>query len=171
MDKNKDRQVDRLSIFIASVIVIFVSITSAFINMTVAGTKRQVITTGNLQIEFEEGNTIALTNMMPMYDEVGIIQEPFDCKVINPTDRKMHYTLTLVDITKGNHLSNTAIRCGITKDGKSKFYDLQRVIEGTVDEGVILENQTINYQLRLWISDSVENNEAIVTKHLVIALP
>jgi len=53
-EKRKKKQIAKISVFITSVFVIFLSVTYAFINMTVTGTKRQVITSGNLQIELEE---------------------------------------------------------------------------------------------------------------------
>ena len=74
-EKNKKRQVAKISVFITSIFVIFMSITYAFITQTLTGTKEVVINAGVLDLVLEEENAITISNALPMYDEVGKIQE------------------------------------------------------------------------------------------------
>jgi len=99
-EKQKKIQVAKISVFITSIFVIFLSVTYAFINLTLQGTKKQVITAGTLELDLiEDENNITLTNALPMYDEVGMIQEPFTFRLKNKGTTNVNYTLKLVDIT------------------------------------------------------------------------
>jgi len=167
MDKNK-KQVVKISIFITSLFVIFLSATYAFINMTVTGTKRQVITSGNLQIELEEDNAITLTNAMPMYDDVGMIQDAFDFRVVNKLDVDAYYTLKLIDITSSSKekLDTSIVKYGLTKDGVAIIDLLSNLKANQLDSGKINGNAIIHYSLRLWIDSTVESNATIQDKML-----
>jgi len=150
-EKRKKRQIAKISVFITSIFVIFLSITYAFINMTVTGTKRQVITSGNLQVELEEDNAITLTNAIPMYDEVGMIQEAFNFRLVNKTSEDTNYIVKLVDITDTSKekLDTSIVKYGLTKDGTATIDLLSTLTDNQIDSGTISGNQTIRYKLRL----------------------
>ena len=96
--KEKKRKIAKVSIFITSIFVIFLSVTYAFINQTLVGTKRQVITAGNLELELlEDENNLTIEDALPMYDEVGMLQEAFTFRLINKTAMNTNYVLKLVD--------------------------------------------------------------------------
>jgi len=168
MDKNKKKQVAKISVFITSIFVIFLSITYAFINMTVTGTKRQVITSGNLQVELEEDNVITLTNAMPMYDDVGMLQDAFNFRLVNQTSEDTNYIIKLVDITdvSKEKLDTSVVKYGLTKDGVSTINLLSTLTDNQIDSGKISGNQTIHYSLRLWINNTVTDNDSINNKML-----
>jgi len=165
-EKRKKKQIAKISVFITSIFVIVLSITYAFINMTVTGTKRQVITSGNLQIELEEDNAITLTNAMPMYDEVGMIQDSFNFRLINSSSVDTNYIVKLEDITVGDPLSKEEVKYGLTKDKETKIDFLSMIEENKIDEGTIEGNATIEYTLRLWIDSGVGDNRSISGKSL-----
>jgi len=84
MEKNKRKQIAKITVFITSIFIIFMSVSFAFINLTLQGTKRQVIEAGTLSLELDEdGNNLTIANALPMYDEVGMIQEAFTFRLIN----------------------------------------------------------------------------------------
>jgi len=167
-EKRKKRQIAKISVFITSVFVIFLSVTYAFINMTVTGTKRQVITSGNLQIELEEDNAITLTNAIPTYDEVGMIQDSFNFRLVNKTSEDTNYIVKLVDITDASKekLDTSIVKYGLTKDGVSTTNLLSTLTDNQIDSGTINGNQTIHYSLRLWINSTVTDNNSIKDKML-----
>ena len=167
-EKRKKRQIAKISVFITSIFVIFLSVTYAFINMTVTGTKRQVITSGNLQVELEEDNAITLTNAMPMYDEVGMIQDSFNFRLVNKTSEDTNYIVRLVDITDASikKLDTSIVKYGLTKDGVSTIDLLSILKDNQIDSGTISGNQTIHYSLRLWINSTVTDNASIEDKTL-----
>lgn len=160
----------KISVFITSVFIIFLSITYAFMNQTVFGNKRQVLITGDLQIELEESKEITLENAMPMYDEVGKIQEQhFDFQVVNKTNYKVDYILHLKDITaEGKEkLNDSDVKYYLTKEHQDvKLEKLSDRVEDIIDEGEIRKDSTIHYSLRLWIDSEVITNEAIEGKTL-----
>jgi len=151
MDKNQKKQVAKISVFITSVFVIFLSVTYSFINMTVAGTKRQVITAGSLEIELEEENAITLSNAMPMYDEVGMIQDSFDFQIKNVGTHDTAYSLKLIDITDSSKekLDTNIVRYGLTKNGENTISFLSDLKSSQLDAGVISGGQIYQYNLRL----------------------
>jgi len=166
-EKEKKKQIAKISVFITSIFVIFLSVTYAFINMTVAGTKRQVITSGNLAIELAEEKELTITNAMPMYDEVGMLQDAFNFKLMNKIDAPAEYKLKMIDITKAssNQLDLQMIKYGLVKDSEDPTIGLVTALENNViDSGVIKGNQTINYKLRLWIKSDVTAEDDIKDK-------
>jgi len=166
-EKQKKIQVAKISVFITSIFVIFLSVTYAFINLTLQGTKKQVITAGTLQLDLiEDENNINLTNTLPMYDEVGMIQEPFTFRLINNGDNPVNYRLKLVDITTGSKLSRNIVKYGLTKEGTDTINFLSTLSSGVIDEGTINGQETINYKLRLWIDSNVTDNNKISGKSL-----
>jgi len=164
----------KISVFITSVFIIFLSITYALINQTVFGNKRQILTSSTLLIELEEGKELTITDAMPMYDEVGKIQEnSFHFRLINNGNYKVDYTLHLADITKEGRekLSYENVKYYLTKDTEDlKLELLSERTEDIIDQGVIDANQTIYYILRLWIDSKVENSDDIYGKTLSFQL-
>ena len=168
MDGKKSRmQVIKISVFITSLFVIFLSVTYAFINVRLIGTKRQVITTGKLELELKEDeNNLTIENALPMYDDVGMLQSPFTFRLISNTSVDTNYVLKLVDITTGEKLETSIVKYGLTKDGQSTIKKLSTLKNGIVDKGKILGNTTIEYSLRLWIDANVEDHQLIEGKSL-----
>jgi len=135
--------------------------------LTLQGTKKQVITAGNLELDLiEDENNITLTNALPMYDEMGMIQEPFTFRLKNKGTTDINYTLKLVDITTGDKLETSDVKYYLTKDGTGSPALLSNLTDGQVDSGTIAGNQTIEYTLRLWIDASVTENSRISGKSL-----
>ncbi len=169
-EKVKKKEIAKISVFITSIFVIFLSITYAFINLTLAGNKRQVITVGTLQLELEEDDEITIQNALPMYDEVGLIQDAFTFRLINKGNNAVNYILSLEDITEEetNKLSTFQVKYGLTRDSITKKGYLS-TIEGIgykLEEDTIEGNTTYNYELRLWVASEVTDNEDIKDKSL-----
>jgi len=163
----KKIQFIKISIFIISIFVIFLSVTYAFINFTLKGEKKQDVIVGNLQLDLiEDENNITLTNALPMYDQVGMLQSPFTFRLVNKTEISTNYILKLVDITTGEKLQTSDVKYYLTKDGTGVPDLLSTLTNGQVDSGTISGNQTIEYTLRLWIDASVTENSRILGKSL-----
>ena len=66
MDNNK-KQTIKITMFITSIFIIFMSVSFAFINLTLQGTKRQVIQAGTLSLELDEDeNNLTIQNAHPI---------------------------------------------------------------------------------------------------------
>ncbi len=166
-DRN-DRKVSKIAVFIVSIVVIFFSISYAFINQTLTGTKKQVITAGNLELALQEEDALTLENALPMYDEVGMIQKSYDFTLVNKTSENTKYTLKLKDVTGENiqKLDTSFVKYGLTKDGVQVIDSLSNLENMIIDEGTLYGEQTIHYMLRLWIDSDVEDELLIKDKVL-----
>jgi len=167
MEKANKKQIAKISIFITTIFIIFMSVSFAFINLTLQGTKRQVIEAGTLSLELDEDeNNLTIQNALPMYDEVGMIQEAFTFRLINNGTTSANYKVKLVEIGTGT-LSKSDVKYGLTKDGVKTIGLLSDIKEGVIDSGTIgASPETIEYSLRLWIKDDVTDNETISGKSL-----
>ena len=155
-EKNKKRQVAKISVFITSIFVIFMSVTYAFITQTLTGTKEVVINAGVLDLVLEEENAITISDALPMYDQVGMIQEKvFNFSLANNTSNDTDYTLKLVKIDSANELQTSIVKYYLTKEGVGQPKLLSSLTDGIVDTGTIVGNDTIDYTLRLWIDSEV----------------
>ncbi len=166
MKKENKKQIAKITVFLTSIFIIFLSVTYAFINVTINGTRRQVITVGNLDIDLEEDDNFTIDNTLPVYDEVGMLSKSFNFRLINNSDEKASYVLSLEDITTGEKLSYTDVKLGLTKNGETSISTLSDLENLLIDTGLIGGNETIEYNLRLWIKDTVTDNETIQGKSL-----
>ena len=165
----KKKEIIKISIFITSIFVIFLSVTYAFINVTLTGTKQQIITAGDISLVLEEDeNNLTIENALPMYDEVGMIQEDlFTFRLVNNGTANTNYIVKLVAVTNGNNkLSTNDVRYYLTKNGVGILESLSSLSDGVIDTGTIARDQTIHYTLRLWIRDGVTDNSSISGKSL-----
>ncbi len=166
MEKENKKQIAKITVFLTSIFIIFLSVTYAFINVTINGTRRQVITVGNLNIDLEEDDNFTIDNTLPVYDEVGMLSKSFDFRLINNSDEKANYALSLEDITTGEKLSFSDVKLGLTKNGETSISTLSDLENLMIDTGLIGGNETIEYALRLWIKDTVTDNASIQGKSL-----
>lgn len=165
MEKDK-KHVAKISIFITSIFVIFLSITYAFLNLQLTGSKRQVITAGNLELEILEEDALTLDNALPMHDEVGSISTPYTFQLHNKLDEASLYTVKLKDVTEEGKekLDPNIIRYSLEKDEKITKNSLSRLENEVLDQGRISGYQTIYYKLRLWVDSSVEDETLLKGK-------
>ncbi len=157
----------KIGIFAVSVLIILFGISYAFLNIRLQGEKKQVISSGELSLELaEDNNNLTISNALPMYDEVGMIQEPFTFRLVNNGDIPINYIVGLVDVTTGEKLDTDIVKYGLTKDGVNTIDLLFHLENGQIDSGMIEGGQTINYELRLWIDSDVEDETLIKEKSL-----
>ncbi len=164
---DRTKKLVSVGLLITGIFVVFLGIAYAFTNRSLTGTKKQVINVGNLSLELQEDdNNLTIVDAFPTYDEVGMIGNAFTFRLINKTLQDTNYILKLADITSGEKLFLEDVKCGLTKDGQVTIHLLSDLQDNTINSGVILGNQTIEYALRLWIKDSVEDDARIAGKSL-----
>ena len=148
-------------------IVAVISVTYAFITQTLSGSKKVTITAGTLSLVLNEGNAITISDALPMYDQVGMIQEKvFNFSLANNTSNDTDYTLKLVKIDSANELQTSIVKYYLTKEGVGQPALLSSLTDGIVDTGTIVGNDTIDYTLRLWIDSEVTDQTLITGKSL-----
>ena len=147
----KKRQVTKMIVGIISLLIIFMGFSFAFITLTLQGEKKQVITAGVLSLELDEDeNNLTIANALPMYDEVGMIQDAFTFRLMNLSTTSATYKLKLVEVGTGT-ISTSDVKYGLTKDGETTIGFLSSLTSGVIDSGTIAASPTtIEYELRLW---------------------
>jgi len=165
MENNKKKTLAIvLSIF---AITIVIGATYAFVTKTLTGSKKVTITAGTLSLVLDEKNEITISDALPMYDVVGMIQEEvFNFDLINETSNPTDYTIKLKKVSTGNELSESDVKYYLTKEGVGEPKLLSSLTDGVVDTGTITGGDTIEYSLRLWINEDVTDKNAIAGKSL-----
>ncbi len=166
--EHKKKQMARITVSIFTLSLLLLSVTYAFLNMELTGSKRQVIISGKVDLELFETNAITLENALPMYDEVGMLQTPFAFTLTNKGEEIISYTLKLIDITEEGKekLPTNIVKYGLTKDGKQQIHYLSSISNQILDQGRIKAHQMIDYKLRLWIDSKIEDETIIKGKTL-----
>ena len=62
-------------VFTVFALVLVIGTTYAFISKTLSGTKKVTLTAGTLSLVLDEKNEITISDALPMYDRVGMIQD------------------------------------------------------------------------------------------------
>lgn len=164
----------KVIVLIIVMITIFIGITYAFINTRVSGTIKHIIKAGTLMVELEEVDALIIEDALPMYDEVGKIQEKhFAFRVSNNSSQIVNYKLYLKDITETNKekLNYEDVKYFLTKEN-TEYYQ-QRLSErdgDLIDEDRLEAGEVKEYTLRFWIRDGVMYNEEIEGKTLKFKL-
>ncbi len=149
------------------VFIVFLGLSYAYVSRSIGGTKKQVIHVGNLSLVLEEDeNNLTITDAFPTADEVGMIQDAFTFRLINNTPSDTYYILKLANITTGDALSGDDVKYGLTKNGQVTINLISSIVDDTVDTGLIEGNQTLEYSLRLWIKEEIEDESRIAGKGL-----
>ena len=163
-EKNKKKI---LAIAFAVVALVVVGTTYAFITQTLTGSKKVTITARTLSLVLNEGNAITISDALPMYDQVGMIQEKsFNFSLVNNTSNDTNYVLKLVKIDSANELQPSIVKYYLTKEGIGQPALLSSLTDGIIDTGTITGNDTIDYTLRLWIDSEVTDQTLISGKSL-----
>ncbi len=157
--------------FFLGIFLLFFGVSFAFINLTIFGSKQQVISAGNLDLVLDEDeNNLYIEDALPMYDEVGMIQEAFTFRITNKTSMDTAYILKLEEITVGQPLAREDVKYGLTKNKEKTIDFVSNIVDNVIDEGIILGNETIEYELRLWIRDTLEDETLIQGKSMMFKM-
>ncbi len=157
----------KLFVFIGIISIFIFGLTYAWMDFTYSGSKKQVITVGNLYLELEEDeNNLTISDALPMYDEVGMLEEAFTFRLINKDKTTLGYVLSLEDITTGEKLDYDCVRLGFTKNKETTIDSISNIENLVLDHGLIEVEEVIEYSLRLWIKDDITENERIANKSL-----
>ncbi len=171
MEKRDLNKFVKLGVFFLGLFILFFGVSFAFINLTIFGSKQQVVNAGNLDLVLDEDeNNLIIENALPMYDEVGMIQEAFTFRITNKTSMDTAYVLKLEEITVGESLAHEDVKYGLTKNKETTIDFVSNIVDNVIDEGIILGNETIEYKLRLWIRDTLEDEMLIQGKSMMFKL-
>lgn len=127
------------------------------------------ITVGTLKIDFlqDSQNVLNLNGAYPTMDTEGEKLEPYQFKITNNGTLNASYKIKLVndnevieeDNCSLNLLSFSALKVKVNEDSSFLLSDKQDN-SYVIAEGIILPNETKEYNIRIWIKDTA-GNEAL----------
>lgn len=165
--ENKKKQIIKISVFITSIFVIFMSVSYAFFGRVLNGNKKLVLSSGDLELVLEEENMIVLSDCYPIADEVGMIQPSFDFKIVNKSVNSTFYKIKLDKIATDDELSMDYVRYYLTKNGEGTPKSMASLSDDLIlDEDVLEGNKTNNYSLRLWLDFDITDHTLVDGKSL-----
>jgi len=164
-----------VSLFVIGLILMVVGISYAMYTFTGTGTKENVITTGQITVEFAEQNNILIQNRYPETDTVGIAstdeksQMTFTVSSNIAGVATVNYAVGLAEIEEGATLTEDYIKINLTKNGSAAtgfttttgntiksfenetFSDL--IPSHVIARGTVSGTQTDTYTLKAWIHE------------------
>ncbi len=167
-----------IGIFVVALMAMVVGISYAAYVFTGTGTKENVITTGQIVVNFNETNNIRLTNRYAETDEQGLanpdsnstLEFSVSSDIIGQAT--VNYAIGLVEINEGATLKEDYIKIYMTKNGTvaNGFTENKgnlissyknKSIEGYLDSHVITQDsltgvQTNNYVVKAWIDENYD---------------
>ncbi len=169
-NKNKIFQYNSaLFLSIIALVAIALGVSYAWLQLTLEGTKTNVIKVGDLTLELndEEGIAINGNDVVPELDEVGLAEDPYTFKLINKGTTESKYTIYLdnVDLeAEETQLPDDAIKFDLKKDGTTLIRTLlsysKQDENRMLDTGIIKDGETLTFDLRLWIDQDATSATA-----------
>ena len=174
MSKKKDLIL--ISIGLALLIILTVSLSYALYSFTGSGTKENIITTGSINVTFSEKNNIKLENRYPETDSEGLnntdtnSQMTFTVSSNISGDTKVNYALGITDIKEGTSLTEEYVKiylkkgnsvvAGFTENKGEVLSNFKnKYVENAIDSHVLLTDvisgsEVHTYTLKAWIDEN-----------------
>ena len=165
MERIKRKHVVKISVFVTSIFILFLSVSYALFSQTLFGQKNYSILSGNLKVYLNESssNNIALTNVIPVSDEIGIQNESYNFSLVNEGKTDLEYTIYLQEEEFENKTPTSAIRYHYERDidhiNVTRDMEESKTEEGRffLESGIIPANTTYEYSFKMWIGIQAGN--------------
>ncbi len=141
----------------------------AWLQLTLNGTKTNVIKVGDLSLELDDTNGVAIdgNGVVPVLDAVGLEENPYTFKLINKGTTDSNYTIYLdnVNLEEGEtQLPDDAIKFDLKQDGTTLVRSLLSYVKQNNDRilytGIIKSGETLIYDLRMWVDQDATSTMA-----------
>ena len=166
------------TLFTIGLVCLVIGVSYSAFKFAGTGTKENIITTGQIEIAFEEQNNIALVNRYPETDSVGIAssdpnsQMTFTVSGNIVGDATVNYAIGITDITEGSTLTQDYIKIYLTKNGSVASgwttgvgqtigsFESSRIVgyldSHAIAQGTITGTQVDTYTLKAWIDENYD---------------
>ena len=154
---SKKRLIITSVISIILVSILFIGSTYSIFTSTDVDQESNVYQTGNLSIQFENTNNVALEITKPISDQKAVSLTPYHLKVTNNGTVAYKFNIVLNPTTATDEINHQYIMTKVGQLDSKKFSDCTNNI---IKEGVILLPKTsVDIDVRVWLSDTVQNTE------------
>jgi len=156
-------------------LVALLGVSYALFSMTLIGQKKYTVKSGGLRIYLDESATsesISLENAIPVTDDEGMENTPYNFSLVNEEDEDLEYTIYLKEDEYANKTPSSAIRYYYTRDVEN--IEITRNMEDSktedgrfyLESGIIPGKNTYNYTFRMWINYEA-GNEVLNTEYSI----
>ena len=175
MEKKSNKKVLKVIGLLGLFLLVF-GLSYALFTVTLNGTKKVKVKTGKLELQLLDENnqditdsnnagySINLDNQVPVDDTTGLGTEGFTFKLKNIGTIDARYTIYLDDVAleeREDRLPDSAVRYSLTKNGSeenpSDLTSIGIAPNRKLDEGVIKQDTTNTYTLKVWIDEDATN--------------
>ena len=154
---SKKRLIITSVISIILVSILFIGSTYSIFTSTDVDQESNVYQTGNLSIQFENTNNVALEITKPISDQKAVSLAPYHLTVTNNGTVAYKFNIVLNPTTATDEINHQYIMTKVGQLDSKKFSDCTNNI---IKEGVILLPKTsVDIDVRVWLSDTVQNTE------------
>ena len=154
---SKKRLIITSVISIILVSILFIGSTYSIFTSTDVDQESNVYQTGNLSIQFENTNNVALEITKPISDQKAVSLTPYHLTVTNNGTVAYKFNIVLNPTTATDEINHQYIMTKVGQLDSKKFSDCTNNI---IKEGVILLPKTsVDIDVRVWLSDTVQNTE------------
>jgi len=161
----KDAFKSGLAIILLTILVI--SVSYAWLTLTLEGTKTNVIKAGTLALNLEDGTSVGISDLfaMPLTDEEGLDLTPYTFILENNGDIDSEYSLYLDNLdllTDEIRMPDSMIKYSLSRNGeviKTELLSKTGVNPNRIlDTGIIPAGEDYTYNLRLWIDENATSD-------------
>ena len=178
MKDNKTKKIIRYT-FLLGLFLVVLGTSYALFTITLTGNKLTRIKSANVSLQLldENNNSIEKTDnnsyeyeinidkAVPISDEEGLAGESFKFKLKNNGSIPTKYSIYLDDValTEGEQrLANEYLRYQLIKNNEEEYYRAFKYLGESpnriLDGGIINKNETIEYELRIWLDKNADND-------------
>lgn len=169
--EEKHKKFQKMTILLLVALVLCLGGTYAWLALSLQGEKTSDVVVGNLSLKLDDNSEgIYLDNAYPVTDSVGFSYNPYSFSLTNDGNIPSNYIIYLDDeelengVTRMNeeYVKYSLVRNGVRSS--AKFLTTTKTETGRVlDSGILDVGQTNEYDLRLWIADTTENDVMTTT--------
>ena len=172
---NKKRTILICSITVVAVILI-VGISYAFWQLTKLQEDTNIISSGCFGVSLEGNEAINLTSAYPLKTEEGMKSTPYTFTITNTCSGSANYIVNLESLANTTFASSS-IRVALDNTDKlySEYEESNKYFEDSIEartliSGTLQDNESVTYNLRIWIDESApgtEQNKIFASKIVV----
>ncbi len=163
-----------LAVSVLSIIMLF-EFSNAWYQLTVESENEVTLTSGNLELSFEDGGEIiSLDNALPVSDAKGLSINPYTFTIKNTGTIPSNYTVYLEDVLiNGSRMDDKFVKYSLVKMGDNDRVSLMNALPKVSGDdgnssrvalvGNLNVNESVTYNLKVWISEDA-TNEAMGTE-------
>lgn len=154
---SKKRLIITSIISIVLVSILFIGSTYSIFTSTDVDQESNVYRTGNLAVKFENTNNDALEIVKPISDKEAVNLTPYRLKITNDGTVTYKFNIVLNPTTATDEINRQYIMTKVGQLDVKKFSDCKNDI--LKEDVVLLPGESVDIDVRVWLSDSVKNTE------------